>query len=69
MSVKLDGNLIDNTGIYANNSLVHLAFVSKQWVVTGILAGAHTITLEHLNTFTGSDFNDIFEVMVTEMPY
>ena len=69
MTVKLDGNLIDNTGIYANNSLVHLAFVSKQWVVTGIAAGPHTITLEHLNAFTGTDFNDIFEVMVTEMPY
>jgi len=69
MNVKLDGNPIDQTGVYANQSLVHLAFVAKQWVVTGIAAGPHTIAIEPLNASSFLDGNDIYEVMVTEMPY
>ena len=69
MNVKLDGNLVDSTGVYANLSLNHLAFVAKQWVLTGIAAGPHTVTLEKLNANTFSDSGDIFEVVVTEMPY
>jgi hypothetical protein len=69
MIVRLDGNIIDQTGIYANAAFTHLAFVPKQWVVTDIAAGSHTISLEVMNVNTLTDPNDIFEVMVTEMPY
>lgn len=69
MVVKIDGTVVDQTGIFANTGLTHLAFVSKQWVLTGIAAGPHTVSLEYMNTNTLSDFNDIFEVTVTEMPY
>jgi hypothetical protein len=43
--------------------------VPKQWVLTGIAAGSHTISLEVMNVNTLTDSNDIFQVMVTEMPY
>lgn len=69
MIVKIDGNVVDQTGIYANAALTHLAFVPKQWILTGILAGPHTVTLEAMNANTFTDINDIYEVMVTEMPY
>lgn len=68
MTVKLDGSAIDQTGIFANQSGMHLAFVSKEWVLTGIPAGSHTVTLEPMaGTFT--DGGDIFNVTITEMPY
>lgn len=68
MTVKVDGTAIDQTGIYANNSGMHLAFVSKEWVLTGIAAGSHTVTLEPMaGTFT--DGGDIFNVTITELPY
>ena len=69
MTVKIDGTVVDQTGVFANQSLNHMAFVSKQWVLTGIAAGAHTVSLEAMNANSKSDFNDIFEVVVTEMPY
>lgn len=68
MTVKLDGVAFDQTGIFANQSGMHLAFVSKEWVLTGIPAGNHTITLEAMSgTFT--DNGDIFNATVTELPY
>jgi hypothetical protein len=69
MAVTLDGSPVDQTGVYANQSLFHLAFVAKQWVVTGIAAGPHTITISAMNAHTLTDGNDIFQVVVTEMPY
>lgn len=68
MTVKLDGTAFDQTGIFANNSGMHLAFVSKEWVLTGIPAGTHTLTLEAM-AGTATDGNDIFSATVTELPY
>lgn len=68
MSVLLDGNFVDQTGLFANNPGMHLAFVSKQWVLTGIAAGSHTVTLT-ADSGTATDYNDIFNVTVTELPY
>lgn len=68
MTVKLDGTAFDQTGIFANQAGMHLAFVSKEWVLTGIPAGTHTISLEAMSgTFT--DSGDIFNATVTELPY
>ena len=68
MTVKIDGVAIDQTGIFANQSGMHMAFVSKEWVLPGIPAGDHTITLEAMSgTFT--DSGDIFNATVTELPY
>ena len=69
MTVKIDGNVVDQTGVFANVYNTHLAFVPKQWILTGIAAGPHTVTLEVMNAYTLTDPNDIFEVMLTEMPY
>jgi hypothetical protein len=69
MIVKIDGNVVDQTGIYANAALTHLAFVPKQWILGSIAAGTHTVSLETMNVNTFTDGGDIFEVMVTEMPY
>jgi hypothetical protein len=68
MTVKIDGVFVDNTGIFANQAGMHLAFVSKSWILTGIAAGIHTIELSGLNGVT-TDFNDIFNVSVTELPF
>lgn len=68
MTVKLDGTAFDQTGIYANNGGMHLAFVSKEWVLTGIPAGNHTLTLEPM-AGTATDGGDIFNATVTELPY
>ncbi len=68
MDIYLDGTFVDATGMYANSQNMHLAFVSKQWVLTGIAAGTHTISLQAMDgTFT--DFNDIFTVTVLELPF
>lgn len=68
MTVKVNGTPIDQTGIFANNGGMHLAFVSKEWVLEGLAPGTHTVTLEPmLGTFT--DSGDIFNVTITEMPY
>lgn len=68
MTVKIDGVAFDQTGIFANQGGMHLAFVSKEWVLTGIPAGNHTIRLEAMaGTFT--DSGDIFNATVTELPY
>lgn len=68
MTVKIDGVAFDQTGIFANQSGMHMAFVSKEWVLNGIPAGSHTITLEAMSgTFT--DSGDIFNATVTELPY
>jgi len=69
MTVAIDGGFIDNTAIYANNAGMHLAFVAKQWVLTGIPAGTHTISLTAMNAKTLSDSQDIYYVSVVEMPY
>lgn len=68
MTVKIDGVAFDQTGIFANQSGMHLAFVSKEWVLTGIPAGSHTITLQAM-TGTFTDSGDIFNATVTELPY
>jgi hypothetical protein len=68
MSIAVDGNLIDSTGIYANASLMHLAFVPKQWVLTGIGAGMHSLSLYKMNNDTLTDSNDIFFVTIMELP-
>ena len=36
MNVNLDGSFVDRTGVFANQASMHLAFVAKQWVLTGI---------------------------------
>jgi hypothetical protein len=69
MIVSVDGAIIDNTGIFANQAGMHLAFVNKTWVLTNIPAGSHTIALARLNTVTATDTSDIFNVTVTEMPF
>ncbi len=68
MVVKVDGVAFDQTAIYANALGTHLAFVPKQWVLTGIAAGSHTISLTPM-AGTSTDYNDIFNVVVTELPY
>jgi len=69
MQISIDGSPIDTTGIYANQSNFHLAFVSKQWVLTGINAGPHAITLTKRDKNTVTDLYDYFQVTVMEMPY
>jgi len=68
MDILLDGSYVDTTGIYANYALMHLPFVAKQWVVSGIGAGSHTISLTAM-AGTLSDSNDIYNVTVMELPY
>ena len=69
MNLYIDGNLIDSTGVFANQSGTHLAFVAKQWVLTGHGAGSHSLSLTPLNADTLSNIDDIFFVTVMEMPF
>jgi hypothetical protein len=70
MTVKLDGIYVaGQTGIFANNANIHQAFVSKEFLMTNIGRGYHTITLDYLNPSTFSDSNDIFQVTLEELPY
>ena len=68
--VKIDGTIVGRTGIYANQPNMHLALVPKQLVITSVLAGSHTLTVESSSSYPiTTDGNDPFQVTVTEMPY
>lgn len=69
MTVKVDGNFLDNTGIFANIASTHMAFVPKEWVLKGLAAGNHTISLQALGAPTVTDGGDVFNVTVTELPF
>jgi len=69
MDLNIDGVFVERIGIYANNTGMHLAFVARQVVLTGIPPGPHTITLSPMDTETLSDSQDLYYVTILELPY
>ena len=69
MNIAIDGVISGHISeIYANNTLTHMAIILKTWVRTGLAAGPHIITLSTVPG-TVTDFNDRFNVSVTEFPF
>jgi hypothetical protein len=68
MEILVDGSTIGNCSVYMNVSSQHAAFVPTQIVLRNVTAGTHTLTL--VNRFaTATDIFDLFNVLVTELPF
>jgi len=67
MNILMDGAVIDTCQIFANTVNVHMAFVPKTFVRTGVAAGFHTMSLQPLaGTVTDTDN---FCVTILEFPF
>lgn len=75
MSIRLDQNIVGVAKVFTNEAKSHKAFTTNALVVTNILAGPHTLTLEPLGfidptgLFSVSDEADFFSVTVLELPF
>jgi len=67
MRVLLDSSEVASTGVYANNALMHLSFVTGNVIIKGLVAGTHTISLQ-ASTGTSTDATDLFFVSALEIP-
>ena len=68
MNIQVDGVTKGVSRVYTNEASSHKAFVMNPLLVTGIAAGAHTLSLTALGT-TSTDANDIFNATVIELPF
>jgi len=68
MDIKVDGVIKGASRAYTNEALSHKAFVTNALLVTGIAAGAHTISLS-VQAGTSTDGGDIFSAAVIELPF
>jgi len=67
MVVQMDGVVIGTNKIFCQTG-IHLPFLSKTYVRTGVAAGPHSIVLTALPNTT-TDMYDFFNVTVQELPY
>lgn len=67
--VLLDNDPFDAIYVTANSTLSHMAFVSKQLVLTGVASGTHTLGFGNLNFNTTTDSGDNFSITVLELPF
>jgi hypothetical protein len=68
MNIQFDGVTMAANKVWANNSGIHVPFISKTIIKTGVAAGTHTIKLV-AQSGTLTDVNDTFTVTVQELPY
>ncbi len=68
MNIQIDGVNKGVSRVYTNEASSHKAFVMNPLLVTGIAAGAHTVSLTAL-AGTSTDGNDIFNATVIELPF
>lgn len=66
MNIKLDDVVVGTTGVYANNTFVHVPFISTQIVLNNVAAGLHSVGLEALPG-TSTDTTDLFSVSVMQI--
>ena len=63
VSLQLDGVTIGSAAIFSNASSTHRAVVPSYIPVT-LTFGPHKLTLVALNSYTTSDQNDLFDVVL-----
>lgn len=68
MNIQIDGVNKGVSRVFTNEANSHKAFVMNPLIVTGIAAGAHTVSLTALAGTLG-DANDIFNATVIELPF
>jgi hypothetical protein len=64
-TLTVDGFLRGTINVYTNEASSHKCLVADATVVTGLAAGAHSLTVA---TTSSVDFNDFSNVMVLEVP-
>ena len=68
MFVFIDGRNVGIARSFTNEPGSHKTFSTGHFIVTGIPAGGHTMTLTLWNS-TITDINDFFNVSVLELPF
>ena len=68
MFVFVDGRNVGIARSFTNEPGSHKTFSTGHFIVTGIPAGGHTMTLTLWNS-TITDINDFFNVSVLELPF
>jgi hypothetical protein len=68
MQISIDGVSQGRAQSFTNESNSHKAFTTEALVVTGIVAGGHSLSLQALAN-TSTDFNDFFNVTILELPF
>jgi len=65
-NILIDGNNVGTCTIYANEINSHKACV-EQPVITHLTPGSHQIQLTAINAATTTDFNDHFNVLMSDL--
>ena len=66
VTVQLDGRVLGDMRLFANEASSHKAFPTRVFVPSGVGSGNHVITLTASNGVTVTDFNDPYSVTVVE---